>query len=210
MKMKNTKQVILEKALELFSVQGYEGVSVVDIADAVGIKAASLYKHYKGKQDIFDSIITEMSERYQSFTSQIGIEGIDPVNAADQYINTDEEELIKVGTRLFLYYLHDEYAAKFRKMLTVEQYKNPMASKLYVEQYIDSPLSFQSVIFEMFMKQNYMKTANPKIVAMHFYAPIFLMLSLCDNCPDRESEALEQIRQHIIQFSRFYMAGGQK
>ena len=49
MKQENTRQRILNAALELFAQYGYEAVSVGQIAEAVGIKAPSLYKHFKSK-----------------------------------------------------------------------------------------------------------------------------------------------------------------
>ena len=57
MKQEDTKQRILDKALELFSTYGYDSVSVWQIAEAVGIRAPSLYNHYPGKQAIFDAIV---------------------------------------------------------------------------------------------------------------------------------------------------------
>lgn len=60
----STKERILQEALKLFSQQGYAAVGVEQIAAEVGIKAPSLYKHFKGKQDIFDAIFTEMQRRY--------------------------------------------------------------------------------------------------------------------------------------------------
>lgn len=42
-----TKERILDEALTLFSQNGYDGTSVDHIAERVGIKAPSLYKHYK-------------------------------------------------------------------------------------------------------------------------------------------------------------------
>lgn len=45
----NTKQEILEAALELFSVQGFEATSIAQIASAVGIHKASLYSHFENK-----------------------------------------------------------------------------------------------------------------------------------------------------------------
>ena len=47
-----TKERITEEALTLFSTNGYQGTSVKSIADAVGIRDASLYKHFKSKQEI--------------------------------------------------------------------------------------------------------------------------------------------------------------
>ena len=62
MKNETTKQRILTEAVQLFSKEGYEAVSVDQIAKAVGIKAPSLYKHYKNKRDIFDSILRIMEQ----------------------------------------------------------------------------------------------------------------------------------------------------
>lgn len=45
-----TKQGILDAALELFSVQGYEATSISQLAEAVGIRKASLYSHFENKQ----------------------------------------------------------------------------------------------------------------------------------------------------------------
>ena len=55
-----TKDKILIEALSLFSVSGFSGVSVRDIAKAVGIRESAIYKHYKNKQDIFDCIVERM------------------------------------------------------------------------------------------------------------------------------------------------------
>ena len=63
MKNETTKQRILTEAVKLFSKEGYEAVSVDQIAKAVGIKAPSLYKHYKSKRDIFDSILRFMEQQ---------------------------------------------------------------------------------------------------------------------------------------------------
>ena len=60
-----TKEKIVDEALTLFSTKGYKGTSVKSIADAVGIKDSSLYKHFKSKRDIFDTIVIEMQNRMQ-------------------------------------------------------------------------------------------------------------------------------------------------
>ena len=120
-------------------------------------------------------------------------------------ISTRMDKLIQTGTSFFLYFLRDETARKLRRMLTIEQYKNPEASKLFTVQYIDAPLQYQDVLFKALMKQGIMKECDADIAAAHFYAPIYLMLSLCDGFPEREQEALDFIRRHITQFSKLYM-----
>ena len=57
-----TKERILEEALKLFSVSGFEGVTIRNIADAVEIRNSSLYKHFSSKQEIFDAIVEKAKE----------------------------------------------------------------------------------------------------------------------------------------------------
>ena len=69
----STKERITEEALTLFAEKGYKGTSVKNIADAVGIKDASLYNHFKSKQEIFDSIVTLISKHISSLSEQLGL-----------------------------------------------------------------------------------------------------------------------------------------
>ena len=73
MKQEDTKQRILDKALELFSARGYDSVSVGEIAEAVGIKAPSLYNHFPGKQAIFDAIVESTAAQYEADTGRLDI-----------------------------------------------------------------------------------------------------------------------------------------
>ncbi len=73
MKQQDTKNKIIEKALELFSKNGYDSVSVAQIAEAVGIKASSLYNHFSCKQAIFDAIVENTAVQYQKYTDEINI-----------------------------------------------------------------------------------------------------------------------------------------
>ena len=61
----STKEKILETALTLFAENGYNGTSMEQIAQDVGIKAPSLYKHFKGKEDILNTLIDTAKNRYE-------------------------------------------------------------------------------------------------------------------------------------------------
>ena len=61
--MGDTKEAILTTALQLFASDGYEAVSVSQIAGALGMTKGALYKHYKNKRDIFDHILIRMEQR---------------------------------------------------------------------------------------------------------------------------------------------------
>ncbi len=53
-----TRERILAAALSLFAEKGFEETTVQDIARSVGIKAASLYAHFKGKTSIFRAVLS--------------------------------------------------------------------------------------------------------------------------------------------------------
>ncbi len=200
----NTKKKILDVALTLFSEKGYGNVYVGQIAEGVGIKAPSLYKHYKSKQDIFDAILQEMKLRYDKQTSSLNMDGNNVEKDGVTFGNVSEDELVKMGVGLFLHFLHDEYECKFRKMLTIEQFNNSELALLYSNQYFDSPLLYQTGLFEMITGIGKLKSENTSIMALQFYAPIYTLLTLCDRQPERNEEALKLLEQHIRQFNRMY------
>jgi AcrR family transcriptional regulator len=66
-----TKQIILDKALELFTGKGYDGASMSDIAEATGIRKASLYAHFESKESIFTRIFEDILADYVKFIGDI-------------------------------------------------------------------------------------------------------------------------------------------
>ncbi|MBR5386884.1 MAG: TetR/AcrR family transcriptional regulator [Clostridiales bacterium] len=200
----DTKHRILDEALTLFSEKGYANVYVNDIAERVGIKAPSLYKHYKNKQAIFDAIIDEMNNRFMEQAGALNINGMDPTKDADIYKNMNEESMIELGKNLFLYYLHDDYTKRFRKMLTIEQFHDKELANVYQQQYYEMPLSYQSMLLGLMVAQGVLSTDNVPIMTLHFYAPIYLLLTVCDREPGREEEALKTLEEHLRQFDKLY------
>lgn len=200
----DTKHRILEAALSLFSQKGYANVYVGEIADAVGIKAPSLYKHYKNKQAIFDAILEEMQIRYDKETDALNMDGSNAKMDASVFAESSVEELVEMATKLFLYFLHDEYASRFRKMLTIEQFHDKELAALYDRQYVDGPLGYQGMMFSLLTAQGILKSEHPNMMALQFYAPLYLLLTICDRNPDKEAEALVSLREHVVQFSKLY------
>ncbi len=200
----NTKEKILDEALTLFSEKGYANVFVGDIADRVGIKAPSLYKHYKNKKAIFDAIIDEMNRRFTEQAKALQINGTDAEADAEIYRNLSEDKLLKLGRELFLYYLHDDYTRRFRKMLTIEQFHDKELAKVYSKLYVDDPLSYQGMLLGLMVSAGVLKTDNVDIMTLHFYAPIYYLLTICDREPEREEQSLKMLDEHIRQFDRLY------
>lgn len=200
----DTKHRILDEALTLFSEKGYANVYVNDIAQKVGIKAPSLYKHYKSKKAIFDAIIDEMNDRFAKQAKDLHIVGNDPKADAHIYETLSEEEMIKLGFDLFSYYLHDDYVKRFRKMLTIEQFHNKELADTYTKLYVDDPLSYQGMLLGQVAASGGLNTESVDVMTLQFFAPIYMLLTMCDRTPEREEEALKILEGHIRQFNRLY------
>lgn len=203
--MENTKEIIINKALTLFSDNGYEGVSMRDIAGSVGIKASSIYNHFKSKEDIFNSIIEEMSKRYEEMVLKMQVPHGEIDVVVEQYIQVSYEALNEIAKDIFLYFLKDDFASKFRRMLTIEQSRSTLAGSIFQKFFIDGAIDFENSLFCNMMKKGAFTQCDPYIMALHFYSPIFLLLSKYDRQPDKEDEAVEILGKHVKQFSDIYV-----
>ncbi len=200
----DTKSRILDEALTLFSEKGYANVFVNDIAARVGIKAPSLYKHYKSKRAIFDALIEEMNSKFLKQAGALHIQGDDAAKDAAIYKGLSEEQLVRLGKDLFRYFLQDDYTRRFRKMLTIEQFRDKELSEAYMKHYVDEPLSYQGMLLGLMVREGVLQTDNVEIMTLHFYAPIYMLLTACDRDPGREEGAVEILEKHIRQFNRLY------
>jgi len=194
----------MDEALALFSINGFEGVSVKQIANAVGIKDSSLYKHFKSKQDIFDTLLEETNRKFEETVSFYKLPQGEIEKVAKEYGRNDLTWLKKACEAIFLFFLKDPQASKFRKMLMIEQYKNQHAAETFRSWFADAAMEFQTALFAEMMKQGYFRKAPPETIAMQFYAPFYLLLCLYDTMPGKEDEALSLLMAHVEQFAAIY------
>ena len=200
----NTKEKIIYESLRLFSTKGFNAISVRDIAKAVGIKASSLYNHFKNKQDIFDTIIRRYSDSINNFLLSIKIESdIDGITLNN--LKWTDDQIFAKSLDLFRFCLQDEYMIKFRKLLTIEQFNNSKMADLYNKLFIDDILNFQSKIFESLMNSNILIKKDPYTLALQFYSPVFLLFYKCDSMKHKE---LTLLKKHITDFKDMYTLKG--
>lgn len=198
----NTKEKILKEALTLFAEKGYSAVYVSDIADAVGIKAPSLYKHYKSKQEIFDSCVEVFSKRMEQVRTDLRLP--DTANAEVNYQTADMDMITSIAVNLFMFYLQDDVASKFRKMLIIERYHNPELNTLFENLFIDGAVKHEEKIFSDIIESKIIKKENPHIIALRFYTPIFYLLQKYDMHPDLIEKAKQEISLMVQEFCKTY------
>ena len=138
--MGDTKGRILLTALQLFSRDGYEAVSVRNIAEALDMTKGALYRHYKNKRDIFDSIIDRMIEidAQRAKDYQMPVEQYDEL--PDSYGNTSWKNIVQYTIEQLKFWTEDNFAVLFRRMLTLEQYRNAEMAELYSQCIVEGPV----------------------------------------------------------------------
>jgi len=210
MKQEDTKQRILDKALELFSARGYDAVSVGEIAEAVGIRAPSLYNHFPGKQAIFDAIVESTAAQDEADTGRLDIHVQSASRDIPVFAEITEDVLYEKVRQIFAYSLHNEQISRFRRMMTIEQFRSPELAALYSGRYVDRVLAYHAGIFRALMASGEIAAEDPDTLAMLCVAPVLTLIGICDRQPEREGECLEKLRQHVTLFFRLAHGGNNR
>ena len=177
--MGNRKEEILIVALHLFARDGYEAVSVSQIAGELDMTKGALYRHYKSKKDIFDCIVQRMEQQdgEQSRRNEVPEESIEKV--PEEYQNVSVEDFVGYSKSMFEYWTEDDFASSFRKMLTLEQFRNEEMQNLYQQYLVSGPAEYVKDLFKN------MEIKNPEENAVKFYANMFFYYSVYDGATDK-------------------------
>ena len=209
--MSETRERILMTALRLFARDGYEAVSVSAIAGELGMTKGALYKHYKNKRDIFDSIVERMYQMDAERAEKYEVPKVKYEIWPEAYKNQSIEKIMDFTIAQFFFWTEDDFASDFRKMLTLEQYRNTEMGELYSQCIVAGPVSYMEDLFRELINKGVLKKENPRQLAVEYYAPLFLLISIFDKGGENE-ESVEILRNHTKQFIQRHgaEAGGEK
>ena len=195
-KEKNTKERILQEALKLFSQKGYIGTSMNDIAAKLGVTKAALYKHYASKQEILDSIVKRMNQMDKERVKKYDMPEGKMEEVIAEYKDTAFDKIKQFTKVQFLHWTQEEFPCCFRKMLTLEQYRDAEMAKLYQNYLAEGPLSYIETIFEGITNHG----EDARQLALDFYGPIFLLYSIYDGTEEKES-VVKLVDRHVDRFA---------
>ena len=199
----NTKKEILDVALDLFSTQGFEATSVSQIADAVGIRKASLYSHFAGKKEILEVLTQDVLDQYNKHSVFAQADWDDPAFTKDKK-NLTPEDILQMVLRHIRYILHDPRISKSRKMLIIEQFQNPNLKSLQTKQSYTDVMRYFTGLMRFLIRQKKLTDNDPEIMAAQFCLPVSVWINLCDREPEREEKILGMVERHVRQFFKMY------
>ena len=192
----STKERILQEALTLFAENGYDGTGVEQIAEKVGIKAPSLYKHFKGKEDILNALIDSAEEYYEeSFGSEQHI----------GEISGNRDDFVRATMSRIAFTMHDPMIRKIRKFLVQEQFRNERLAEITTRHQLVGIQKMYEKIIEEMMKNGLFLYDDPALLSIELVSPVVLWVSKADRQPQYEREIMECIKKHISHFCDVYM-----
>ena len=191
----DTKERIMETALELFAEKGYLGTSMNDIAKQLGFTKAALYKHYTSKQEILDRIVERMNEMDYERAKQFEMPEGNLAEIVAAYQKTPIEKVRAYSKAQFLHWTEEEFSSHFRKMLTLEQYRDSEMAQLYQKYLATGPVDYMAAIFRGLTDSE----EAAQHLALEFYGPMFLLYSVSDSGAEQE-QVLSLLDAHIDRF----------
>lgn len=191
----DTKERILETALTLFAQSGYLGTSMHDIAKELGITKGALYKHYASKQEILDSIVERMNKMDYERAEAYEMPETEPDGFAEAYLHTPIAKIRTYSMAQFAHWTKEPFSSNFRKMLTLEQYRDPKLAQLYHDYLATGPTKYMAAIFRKLTDSD----DAAMQLALEFYGPMFLLYSVYDGANEKESVA-PMLCAHIDRF----------
>lgn len=195
---KDTKERILQEALTMFADRGYEGTNMRELAQKLGFGKSALYKHYASKEEIWNSLLDEIEERYsQTFGS-----GKNPPPTPSSC-----EEFLRMAKDMLDFTLHDRQVMMARRILLAEQFHDERARDLAAEHFL---FRFDRVFAPMFAKMmaaSLIKEDDPEMLALEFSAPISALIMQCDRFPESEEEIVARMHAYMGRFMQMHRLG---
>ena len=190
---KDTKERILNAALEMFSQKGYEGTNIRELSASLGLVKSGIYKHYESKEEIWNALLDRMIAYYgERFGSP---EHLPPVPDSP-------EEFIAMTMRMADLTIHDEQIVKTRKVLTLEQFRDDRARDLATKHFLTGLTEMFTHIFAGMMDKGLLRRDDPAMLAFAYSTPISALIHLCDREPEKTEDAIRRIEA----FSRHFIA----
>jgi AcrR family transcriptional regulator len=199
--MTGTKEKILHTALRHFARDGYEAASVTTIAGELGMTKSALYKHYKNKQDILDSIVARMKQNNAEQAAAFDVPAGSFKNGTAANRKDMFRKIKSFSLAMFRYWTQDEFASSFRRMLTLEQYRNPEMATLLNQYLTGGVLGHTKDLIRESATGAASRKKDPGVLAIEYFAPIYMMVNMYDGAEDKA--AIEtMVEQHIDYFMK--------
>jgi AcrR family transcriptional regulator len=189
-----TKEKILKVSLKLFSTKGYKATTVRDIAGAMGVKQSALYNHFKNKDEILETLISNL-------TSSAIVTLFDGKDAQELH-KQGKSLLASIATTFKLIGFDGQNEALY-KLLMQEIFRNERIREIYNEHFYQENVKKLSGIFFGMMQNEQIESSDPLLLANEFFSPLFfyqMQVSLLKLDKKSTSSVVSLFEKHVDYF----------
>ena len=197
----DTKEKILDAALEMFSKNGYAGTNIRELSASLGLVKSGVYKHYESKEAIWNALLDQMIAYYAEHFGSA--EHLPP-------IPDSLEELTRMTMQMVNFTVHDERIIMTRKVLTLEQFRDSRARELATKHFLTGLTDMFTHVFIGMMDKGLLRKDDPQMLAFAYTAPISALIHLCDREPEKTEEAMKRVEAFSRHFLKTYGEHGAK
>ena len=194
----DTKERILDAALEMFSQNGYAGTNIRELSASLGLVKSGVYKHYESKEAIWNALLDQMTAYYADHFGSA--EHLPPVPDSPEALTRLTMQMVNIT-------VHDEKIVMTRKVLTLEQFRDDRARELATKHFLTGLTEIFTHIFAGMMDKGLLRRDDPAMLAFAYTTPISALIHLCDREPEKTEAAMAQIEAFVRHFIAVY--GGQ-
>lgn len=188
---KSTKDLILDEALLSFSENGYKGTNLRDMAGRIGLSKSALYKHFSGKDDIWNSLINRMTEYYDDKFGSVS--HLPPVP-------TNKDQFKEMSLKLIRTTVEDNRIITVRKLLHKEQFNDSKVAALASNHFVFNLQKMFLHIFTEMINNGVMKKCDAEIVALEYTTTISSLIHLIDRQPGAKDDTMHTIENYVDYF----------
>lgn len=174
-----TKEKIQKSALKLFAEQGIDATSTREITKDVGVAEGTLYRHFKSKQDLIDTVYIDIKKgMFEGVVEKIDLRG------------TIEKNIKAIAKHTIEYFLKNYDCLLFMDMME----KSPKFSPAINEE-LETIIKPSKVIIEKWIKDGKLRDVDDELISVVFWD---LIIRISRYCHLKNSKTVEDAYLDII------------
>lgn len=111
-----------------------------------------------------------------------------------------EDAMIRTILAQVRFILHDPLICRGRKLLTIEQFRNPRLAALQTKQNYTDVMQYFSGLVRFLIGRGALADGDPESMAAELCLPLSVWINLCDREPEREDDVMALAERHLAQF----------
>lgn len=158
---KGTKERIFDAAVGLFAEKGYDGVSIRDIARAVGVTEGAVYKHYASKDELLESIFAYVEGHIYPQAPEASFDTL-----VDSF---SFREILAMTPKAMM---SDPQLTRITRIMLIEMYHNEKIRNYVRRELFERPVDETEVLFRKLMEKGKIKQSDPRALSTLFISSL--------------------------------------